>query len=82
MYTAKWCGPCQAIKPYFEELSNSFTTMQFLKVDVDELSDLAFAANVRGMPTFTLYKNSQKVTEIVGANKHGLYDLIKSYYHV
>ena len=80
MYTARWCGPCQAIKPYFEELSNIFTTTQFLKVDVDQLSELSLSANVRGMPTFTYYKNSQRVKEIVGADRKGLYDMILSFY--
>lgn len=36
-FTATWCGPCRMIGPYFEELSNGYDSVIFLKVDVDEV---------------------------------------------
>ena len=36
-FTATWCGPCRMIGPYFEELSNGYDSIIFLKVDVDEV---------------------------------------------
>lgn len=33
----QWCGPCKMIAPVFEQLSNTYTSVKFCKIDVDEL---------------------------------------------
>lgn len=78
-FTASWCGPCQMIKPEFERLSQVYTSVQFLKVDVDELNDVASNAGVRAMPTFKIYVDGNNVDELVGASKEKLEELIKKY---
>lgn len=40
------------IKPFFDEQSNIYTDVQFLKVDVDDLSDVAAEANIKAMYIF------------------------------
>jgi len=37
-FSATWCGPCKVIAPYYCELSEKYTSMVFLLVDVDELT--------------------------------------------
>ena len=37
-FSAAWCGPCKMIAPYYCELSEKYTSMMFLVVDVDELT--------------------------------------------
>lgn len=37
-FFATWCGPCVAISPFVEELSERYPDVVFLKIDVDELS--------------------------------------------
>lgn len=51
-FFAEWCGPCKMISPYFEELSNKYDTIQFVKIDVDELNDVSGKCGVRAMPTY------------------------------
>jgi thioredoxin 1 len=40
-------GPCKMISPFFEELSGTYTSLKFVKVDVDELEDVSSEAGVR-----------------------------------
>lgn len=42
--------------------------IKFVKVDVDELSHVAAKYGVRAMPTFMVFKDGEKVSEVVGAN--------------
>ena len=65
---ATWCGPCKAISPLFEKLSEGFPQVKFFKVDVDAVDDVAQELGVRAMPTFMFFKGGEKITEIVGAD--------------
>lgn len=78
-FTASWCGPCQMIKPEFERLSQIYSSIQFLKVDVDELDDVANNAGVEAMPTFKIYKDGKQADELVGASKEKLEEFIKKH---
>ena len=55
-FTASWCGPCKMIGPYFEELAAKFQNVVFVKVDVDDLDDIAAECGISAMPTFQLYR--------------------------
>ncbi|KAI9090537.1 thioredoxin [Phlyctochytrium arcticum] len=78
-FFATWCGPCKMISPKFEQFSETYTSVVFLKVDVDEVPDVAEVAGVRAMPTFHVYKKGEKVSEVVGADPARLEAEIKKY---
>ncbi|KAJ5488884.1 Thioredoxin [Penicillium diatomitis] len=59
-FFATWCGPCKAVSPLVEKLSESATSVKFYKVDVDELSTVAAENGISAMPTFLFYKDGQK----------------------
>lgn len=72
-FTATWCGPCRMIAPVFESLSERYAGRAvFLKVDVDEASDVSQYCSVSAMPTFHGYKNNLLVFQFSGADKNQL----------
>jgi len=40
-FYADWCGPCKITGPIIEELSKEMKDIKFVKINVDENSDLA-----------------------------------------
>lgn len=78
-FFAIWCGPCQQIAPLFEQLSNKYINMQFIKVDVDKLSDVAKKQGIAAMPTFHIYLNGSKVDSLQGANPSALESLVRKW---
>jgi len=79
-FWATWCGPCKAISPIFQRLSDqaTYSHIKFYKVDVDDSPDISQEVGIRAMPTFTLFKNGQKVKDLVGASPPRLEELIAS----
>jgi thioredoxin 1 len=67
------------IAPKVEEFSKKYTNVVFLKVDVDNLSDVAAKCDIRSMPTFQIYKGGEKVGEVIGAAAKPLEDKIKEF---
>ncbi|EGN93715.1 hypothetical protein SERLA73DRAFT_145398 [Serpula lacrymans var. lacrymans S7.3] len=80
-YWATWCGPCRVISPIFERLSDECKSdnVVFFKVDVDDQPDISSEVGIRAMPTFQVFKDGQKIGELVGANPPALAKLIESH---
>lgn len=51
---------------------------KFYKIDVDEVPDVAQELGIKAMPTFMLFKNGEKITEVVGANVKALENAVTS----
>lgn len=60
-------------------MSNQYTSARFYKLDVDEVPDVAQELAIRAMPTFVLFKNGEKVGEVVGANPKALETAIQNH---
>jgi len=71
-FFATWCGPCKKVAPMYEEMSKVYSSVTFLKVDVDESNEVAEIFDVRAMPTFVFLKDGQRVAEIEGADVNGI----------
>lgn len=75
-FSATWCGPCRIIAPHFVELSKKYTNMIFIKVDVDDVQEVAELCKISAMPTFQVWKDGKKVDELVGASQDRLQALV------
>ncbi|ETN42133.1 thioredoxin [Cyphellophora europaea CBS 101466] len=72
---ATWCGPCKMIAPKVSAMSQEEKykdSVDFYKIDVDEVPDVAQELGIRAMPTFLVFKNGEQVEEIVGANERAI----------
>jgi len=76
MFTASWCGPCKKIKPLFNNLSSKNLSLEFVEIDIDDSSDIGDFFEIKSVPTFIKFKNSQQVNKIIGGNAHELERII------
>ncbi|RAK96033.1 thioredoxin family protein [Aspergillus ibericus CBS 121593] len=78
-FFATWCGPCKAVAPVVGKLSETYTNVRFIQVDVDKVRSVAQELEVRAMPTFVLFKDGQlQEKRVVGGNMKELEAAIKS----
>ena len=66
-FWAPWCGPCKRIGPVIEQLSTEMPGVKFGKLNTDENQSTAAKSGVMSIPTLMIYKNGQKVDQVVGA---------------
>ena len=58
--SAVWCGPCQQMKPIFEQVERDLGHLYtFAEVNVDESRDLAIKFGVTSVPTFIFIKDNE-----------------------
>ena len=67
-FWAEWCGPCKAIGPALEEISEARgDTISIVKLNIDENPMTPQQYNVRGIPTLLIFKGGEVVAEKIGA---------------
>jgi thioredoxin 1 len=75
-FYADWCGPCKMLAPTVEEIAAE-SDAAVLKVDIDELQDLARDAGVRSVPTLQFYAAGEPVKRLIGVqDKDDLLDVV------
>ncbi len=66
-FWAEWCGPCRALAPKLEEIAQELgPQVKIVKMNVDENPNTPSQFGIRGIPAMLLFKNGQKVGELVG----------------
>ncbi len=66
-FWAEWCGPCRAIAPTLEELSDELAgKLKVAKVNVDENPQLAGDLGIRSIPTLLIVKGGVVQQQMIG----------------
>ena len=66
-FWAQWCGPCKAMHPIFEALSESHPDIAFARANVDECPDVAARLSISSIPTFVMFRSGAPVSRVAGA---------------
>jgi thioredoxin 1 len=73
-FEADWCGPCKALKPILENVSNKFgNTVNFSYINIDVQFEVAQKYHVRSVPTVIIEKNGIEVNRFVGVQSELAY---------
>jgi thioredoxin 1 len=80
-FWAPWCGPCQMIAPFIEEIAKEYHgKIKICKLNVDEASDIATSFTVMSIPTLLLFKDGKIMSKKVGTlTKRELEKFIQQY---
>lgn len=79
-FTAPWCQPCRMLGPIMEDLSQKYTNLRFLKVNVDEAQELAMKHQIRAVPTVMLFVNGVEKKTFTGLRAKRDYEAAFSEY--
>ena len=79
-FTAKWCDPCQNIKPLIQKISDGAdsSVLKVYIIDIDKNEELAKEFKIRSVPTFYLYKQKKLIGQTGGADIKKVQELLKS----
>jgi len=76
-FWAEWCGPCKMFGPIFEDMSEKYPDIAFMKVNTEEEPQLAGAFGIQSIPTLAVFRENVLVFKQPGAlPENALEDLI------
>tara|TARA_R110001632_G_scaffold112095_1_gene223034 strand:- start:67337 stop:67630 length:294 start_codon:yes stop_codon:yes gene_type:complete len=80
-FFAEWCGPCKMMSPILKEVKGELQEdISIIKIDVDKNQSLAAKYQVKGVPTFMLFKNGKQLWRQSGMlQKNDIIAIIKSH---
>ena len=67
-FWAQWCPPCHMLSPVLDEIAAELSdTLTVAKMDVDENQLTAQRYGILAMPTLSVFRNGEVVSQVVGA---------------
>ena len=71
-FWAPWCGPCRMVAPIVDELAEEYAgQVEFRKLNTDDNPRTAAKYGIRSIPALLVFKNGEKVGEIIGFQPKG-----------
>jgi thioredoxin 1 len=76
-FWAPWCGPCKALGPTIEKLSDLYKDKAVVaKLNIDDLPGLAAELDVSSIPTVKVFKNGAEIESFTGALPQSKYQQV------
>ncbi|MBI4978195.1 MAG: thioredoxin family protein [Spirochaetes bacterium] len=66
-FSAGWCGPCKALAPVIDRLSQKYTNINFVMVNVEQQPTIAARFSVNALPTILFLKNGKVSQQLTGS---------------
>ena len=67
-FWAQWCPPCHMLSPVLDEIAAELSdTLTVAKIDVDENQVTAQRYGILAMPTLSVFRNGEVISQVVGA---------------
>jgi thioredoxin 1 len=67
-FWAQWCPPCHMLSPVLDEIAAELSGKLIVaKVDVDENQVTAQRYGILAMPTLSVFRNGEIISQMVGA---------------
>ncbi|KAJ5191679.1 uncharacterized protein N7498_010664 [Penicillium cinerascens] len=78
-FYSTWSQPCEILSPSFEKLSEEISGPEFYTVNVSHEKEIFEQVGIKDFPTFMVFKDGQKVGEVVGLDPEHLQKLVAQY---
>jgi thioredoxin 1 len=66
-FWAPWCGPCRAVAPTVDAISQEFNgRLKVVKLNTDEGGEVAVKYHVTSIPTLMVFKGGEMVERVMG----------------
>lgn len=67
-FWAQWCPPCHLLSPVLEEIAAELSdSLTVAEMDVDENQVTAQQYGILAMPTLSVFRNGEVISQVVGA---------------
>ena len=77
-FWAAWCGPCNAIAPFIDELADKYKgKVKVVKLNTEESKSIASQFKVQSIPTFIVFDGGQPVSRMSGASPRAVENMVQ-----
>lgn len=77
-FWAAWCGPCNVIAPFIDDLADKYKgKVKVVKLNTEESKSIANQFKVQSIPTFIIFDGGQPVARMSGASPRAIENMVQ-----
>ncbi|VEL33261.1 unnamed protein product [Protopolystoma xenopodis] len=78
-FYAEWCGPCKMASRPYDELSEKYPDITFVKINIENLESAVEENDVNALPTFAFWKDGKRLESICGTNICKIEEMVEKF---